>query len=138
MADISFKEVATAIRAALVPMAATVPQTNVLRGTGTTAKVFPIIRMHQQANAEDISTMGRRLFQVFYVSVIAVAKNNASSADDISVAFDALLERGSLNIGTAQHNTTVRIGRVWYEEFADDGAVYTHSGGIYRIGVKQL
>jgi len=137
MAQITHKEVATAIRAALnvAGVTAYVPNTRVKRGKAKRGTTYPLIRMHPQANSEDIETMGARVFQVFYMSVIAVS-TNADEADDISKAIDAALERVTLTIGTNQHGSTIRVGMVYFDEDAEDDKVYTHSGGIYKIGVK--
>lgn len=139
MAAIGFKEVFTAVRAGLnvAGVTALVANANVYRGIPPRSAPIPNIRMQVQSESRDISTIGRRVYQYFYISVIGVA-NNPDSADEISLAIDAALERVSLSIGSSQHGNTMRVAQINYDEYGADDEVYTHSGGIYEIGVKAI
>ncbi len=140
MAQITHKEVCIGIRDALIEYSGLtdiVPENNIKRGKPKDSTTFPLIRMFPQAGADDVETMGARVFQIFYISVIAVSESN-DEADDISKLIDLALERQHLEIGDDQHNGTacVRMQTIFFNEDGDDGKNYAHSGGTYRIGVN--
>lgn len=127
----------TGVRNALnvVSVTGTVPLARIRRGRPT-GIAFPYIRMHAQNDSEDIGTLTRRVYQIFYITVIAVSKDE-DEAGSISALVDAVLERGSLTIANGTHGYTRRDGEVMpYDEDSEDGETFYHNGGIYEIGVK--
>lgn len=132
---ITFKEVATAIRTALLADTniTNIVSSRIYRGLPSSGAAFPLIRMHPQAPSDDIGNLGARVYQFFYISVIAVSQD-ADEADSISALIDAALERVSLTVAGTRVGTSVRQGDIWFQD--KDGEIYTRSGGIYRIGVR--
>ena len=106
---------------------------SIYRGKAGADSTFPHIRMQQQADTDDVEMLGGRVFQYHYIAVIAVSQS-ASEADELAGILDSVLQRSALTIEFGRHAVTKRIGGIWYQE--GDGNTYTHSGGIYRIGVS--
>lgn len=142
MTDIStFKDVATAIRQRLLAstdIAAIVAQDDwqgIHRGQPETEAQYPLIRMQMQADSDDVTTLGDTVFQLYYIAVIGVSQDS-DEADELTRLVFAELNRQPLTIGSPnRHSTTVSIGSLWYQE--GEGNTYTHSGRIYRVGVRE-
>lgn len=140
MSIVTFKEVATGIRTKLL---ATGAITDILpvdawggvhRGKPPTDALFPLIRMQMQSDSQDLTTLGDTVFQLYYISVICVSED-ADEADELNALCFAALNRQAITIGSPdKHGNTSRTGTIWYQEGAE--RTFTHSGGIYRIGVR--
>jgi len=129
----TFKEVGKAIGDALSASVSIADSVGIHRGKAGTNSTFPLIRMHEQMPTDYQETIGARVWQYHYISVIAVSPNQVE-AEDIARAIDTVLQRGSLTIEFGRHGVTQNIQSVWYQE--GDGKTYTHAGAIYRIGVS--
>lgn len=92
---------------------------------------FPFIVMNKQAGTPIWQFADRADNELYQVK--AIDKNTtAGRAEDIAARVDVVLNRAKLTIGGKHHLSLIRESDVDYSE-TDEGSLYFHVGGMYRL-----